>query len=192
MNSLTAGLAMLSKRPETPLTFQLPRRSRESQPYTAGTFGHLSVPRTTISSTAVLLTQSGEFPFHARSELALRGVVGIRRGGNEALDRLDHLGAPSRLGVADPLQLACEPDLLLVQMIELRVAPGNRRRIAADFRSEGAPPRVQVLPDGLAQRGERHQVLSFGSTRRGQCRHEISLERRNFTPIPRQPSRSPG
>src|SRR5690242_3406071 len=132
MNSLTAGLAMRSKRPETPLTFQFPRRSRESQPYTAGTFGHFNMPRTTISSTAVLFTQSGEFPLHARAELALPGVVRIRRGRNESLDRLDQLGAPSRLGVADPLQLAREPDLLLVQMIELRVATGNRRRIAAD------------------------------------------------------------
>src|SRR5690242_6284859 len=52
MNSLTAGLAMRSKRPDTPLTFQFPRRSRESQPYTAGTFGHFSMPRTTMSSIA--------------------------------------------------------------------------------------------------------------------------------------------
>src|SRR5262245_14727114 len=52
MKSFTAGLAMRSKRPETFLINQLPRRSSESQPDTAGTFGHFSMPRMTISSMA--------------------------------------------------------------------------------------------------------------------------------------------
>src|SRR6478736_3963368 len=50
MKSLTAGLAMRSKRPDTFLIIQLPRRSSDSQPYTDGTFGHFSMPRMTISS----------------------------------------------------------------------------------------------------------------------------------------------
>src|SRR5215208_139397 len=45
MNSRNATLPMRS-----PLISQLPRRSRSSQPYTAGTFGHLARLRTTISS----------------------------------------------------------------------------------------------------------------------------------------------
>src|SRR4051812_26996151 len=45
MNSRNAALPMRS-----PLISQLPRRSSESQPYTAGTFGHLARLRATISS----------------------------------------------------------------------------------------------------------------------------------------------
>src|SRR5262249_42821465 len=52
MNSFTAGFAMRWKRPDTFLISQLPRRSSDSQPYTAGTSGHLSMPRMTISSIA--------------------------------------------------------------------------------------------------------------------------------------------
>src|SRR5580765_2584558 len=50
MNSLTAALAMRSKRPPAVLIAQFPRRSSESQPYTAGTSGHFSIDRDTISS----------------------------------------------------------------------------------------------------------------------------------------------
>src|SRR5262245_38728218 len=62
MNSLTAGLAIRSKRPETFLIIQLPRRSSESQPYTAGTFGHFSMLRTTISST-IRVQKFAEFQY---------------------------------------------------------------------------------------------------------------------------------
>src|SRR6266513_6398339 len=50
MNSLTAALAMRSKRPATVLIIQFPRRSSESQPYTAGTSGHFIIERNTIWS----------------------------------------------------------------------------------------------------------------------------------------------
>src|SRR6266496_320730 len=55
MNSLTAAWAMRSKRPATVLIIQFPRRSRESQPYTAGTSGHFSIERNTISSIGALV-----------------------------------------------------------------------------------------------------------------------------------------
>src|SRR5438309_5702334 len=55
MNSLTAAWAMRSKRPATVLIIQLPRRSSESQPYTAGTSGHFSIDRNTISSIGALV-----------------------------------------------------------------------------------------------------------------------------------------
>src|SRR6266498_2548330 len=55
MNSLTAAWAMRSKCPATVLIIQFPRRSRESQPYTAGTSGHFSIERNTISSIGALV-----------------------------------------------------------------------------------------------------------------------------------------
>src|SRR2546421_12404035 len=55
MNSRNATLAMRS-----PLMSQLPRRSSESQPKTAGTFGHFAMLRATISSMRL------EFPAEAR------------------------------------------------------------------------------------------------------------------------------
>src|SRR5688500_15561580 len=55
MNSRSAALAMRS-----PLISQLPRRSSASQPYTAGTFGHLARLRATISSMRLQSSGGGE------------------------------------------------------------------------------------------------------------------------------------
>src|SRR5437773_760915 len=62
MNSLTAAWAMRSKRPATVLIIQFPRRSSESQPYTAGTSGHFSIERNTISSIGPLVCSKSSPP----------------------------------------------------------------------------------------------------------------------------------
>src|SRR3979409_250861 len=87
MNSLTAALAMRSKRPPAVFTIQFPRRSSESQPYTAGTSGHFSIDRDTISSIEALVCSKSNPPagpapneargFHLRPQPA--GALG--RGG---------------------------------------------------------------------------------------------------------------
>src|SRR2546421_9354113 len=58
MNSLTAARAMRSKRPAAVLIIQFPRRSSESQPYTAGTSGHFSIERSTVSSIGLWYARS--------------------------------------------------------------------------------------------------------------------------------------
>src|SRR5262245_26578753 len=58
MNSRSAALPI-----RLPLMSQLPRRSSSSQPYTAGTFGHLAMLRATISS--IGLQSSREEPMSA-------------------------------------------------------------------------------------------------------------------------------
>src|SRR4051812_43622389 len=54
MNSRSPALLILS-----PLIRQLPRRSRDSQPYTAGTFGQRAMPRATISSIGLQSSAGG-------------------------------------------------------------------------------------------------------------------------------------
>src|SRR2546427_8471169 len=68
MNSLTAAWAMRSKRPATVLIIQFPRRSSDSQPYTAGTSGHFSIERSTISSIGALVCSKSNPPDHAPNE----------------------------------------------------------------------------------------------------------------------------
>src|SRR6266545_3588368 len=84
MNSLTAAWAMRSKRPATVLIIQFPRRSRESQPYTAGTSGHFSIERNTISSIGALVCsesnpQADPAPNDVRLLSARRGEPGFPR-----------------------------------------------------------------------------------------------------------------
>src|SRR5881396_3311956 len=74
MNSFTAAWAMRSKRPATVLIIQFPRRSSESQPYTAGTAGHFSIERSTISSIRALVCSKSNPPDHPAPNDA-RGFV---------------------------------------------------------------------------------------------------------------------
>ena len=67
---------------------------------------------------------------------------------------------PSR---TEAVEVAGEPPLLLVQVIELRVAAGNRRGIAADLLGEPLPHAAQMLRDLPLQGGE----ASFGYGRHG-------------------------
>src|SRR5437899_12693697 len=95
MNSLTAAWAMRSKRPATVLIIQLPRRSSESQPYTAGTSGHFSIERNTISSIGPLVCSKSNPPdcpapneargFHLRPQPA--GALGGSRPAGRGLQR---------------------------------------------------------------------------------------------------------
>src|SRR3954454_3667390 len=55
MNSRSAALPMVS-----PLIRQRPRRSSDSQPKTAGTFGHFARLRATISSTVARIFPGGD------------------------------------------------------------------------------------------------------------------------------------
>src|SRR6266487_2951344 len=95
MNSLTAAWAMRSKRPATVLIIQFPRRSSESQPYTAGTAGHFSIERNTISSIGALVSSKSNPPadpapneargFHLRPQPA--GALGGSRPAGRGLQR---------------------------------------------------------------------------------------------------------
>src|SRR5260370_37119578 len=95
MNSLTAAWAMRSKRPATVLIIQFPRRSSESQPYTAGTSGHFSIERSTISSIGPLVCSKSSPPadpaaneargFHLRPQPA--GALGGSRPAGRGLQR---------------------------------------------------------------------------------------------------------
>src|SRR5947208_6306931 len=95
MNSLTATWAMRSKRPATVLIIQFPRRSRESQPYTAGTSGHFRIDRNTISSIGALVCSKSNPPadpaaneargFHLRPQPA--GALGGSRPAGRGLQR---------------------------------------------------------------------------------------------------------
>src|SRR5207249_3669168 len=75
---------------------------------------------------------------------------------DESLDQFDGVFAlEARTGErADPVQVAGEPRLLLVEVIELRVAPRNRRRIVPDLRGERAPAVFEVELDFVPHRRE--------------------------------------
>src|SRR5438477_2208226 len=95
MNSLTAAWAMRSKRPATVLIIQFPRRSSESQPYTAGTSGHFSIESSTIWSIGALVCSKSNPPdrlapneargFHLRPQPA--GALGGSRPAGRGLQR---------------------------------------------------------------------------------------------------------
>src|SRR5947199_6364685 len=95
MNSFTAACAMRSKRPATVLIIQFPRRSSASQPYTAGTSGHFSIERSTISSIGALVCSKSNPPdhpapneargFHLRPQPA--GALGGSRPAGRGLQR---------------------------------------------------------------------------------------------------------
>src|SRR5204862_1461531 len=59
---------------------------------------------------------------------------------------------------AEAVQIAGEPRLLLVEVIELRIAARNRRRIVPDLRGESAPEVLEVEPDFVPHRLELHRV----------------------------------
>src|SRR5712691_4877627 len=75
MKSASAGLPMRSKRSATVLMSQAPRRSSRSQPYTAGTFGHFSIERSTISS----IGSSGIAPDTGSSEKGREAPAALRQ-----------------------------------------------------------------------------------------------------------------
>jgi len=77
------------------------------------------------------------------------------RGSDEALDRFAIR--------AEAVEVAGEPPLLLVQVVELRVAARDRRGIGPDFRGEALAHSAQMLCDLPLQGGE----VSFGYGRHG-------------------------
>src|SRR5260221_7429752 len=95
MTSLPAALAMRSKRPPAVLIAQFPRRSSESQPYTAGTSGNFSIARDTISSIEALVCSKSNPPagpapneargFHLRPQPA--GALGGSRPAGRGIQR---------------------------------------------------------------------------------------------------------
>src|SRR6266581_8257545 len=95
MKSASAGLPMRSKRSAMVLMSQPPRRSSESQPYTAGTSGHFSIDRNTISSIGPLVCSKSSPPadpaaneargFHLRPQPA--GALGGSRPAGRGLQR---------------------------------------------------------------------------------------------------------
>src|SRR5204862_4452361 len=134
MNSLTATWAMRSKRPATVLIIQFPRRSSESQPYTAGTSGHFSIERSTMSSIGALVCSKSKPPdhpvpneprgFHLRPQP--EGALGVSRPAGRGFQRaLFSLLRRRRRGI-----LARD---------RLPLSAGNRREILhRHLRREGA------------------------------------------------------
>src|SRR5258706_13945513 len=95
---------------------------------------------------------------HPRPELPLRVVVRIRRRGDESLDQFDGVAARFPGDRADSIEFPGEPGLLLVEMIELCVAPRNRRGIVPDLRGERAPAVFEGEHDFVPYRSELHRV----------------------------------
>jgi len=95
---------------------------------------------------------------HPRPELPLRVVVRIRCRGDEIARsirwcRRAFSRRPRRFDRAPG-----EPGLLLVEVIELRVAPRDRRGIVPDLRGERAPAVFEVEHDFVPHRSELHRV----------------------------------
>src|SRR2546425_987626 len=138
MNSLTAAWAMRSKRPATVLIIQLPRRSSESQPYTAGTSGHFSIDRNTISSIGALVCSKSN-PSADRHWLARRPhgpLLDAARLRHLARRRAHHKGRA-----------------------HLRHRRSKNEKIAPVARADQAgDPRVRAHP---ARRGERVSAKQF-------------------------------
>src|SRR5258708_33776020 len=95
---------------------------------------------------------------HPRSGLALRIVVRIRRRGDESRDQFEGVAACFPGERADSIELPGEPGLLFVEVIELRVAPRNRRGIVPDLRGERAPAVFEVERDFIPHRRELGRV----------------------------------
>src|SRR5215475_11936208 len=103
----------------------------------------------------------------ARAKLVFRRVFDVGRGG-ELLEQLELLGArngPAR-GSLDALHGPLQPTTLLEQMIELRVATGNRRGVIPDLVVKRALDASQMIADfaqQCLQRGE--SGVAVGSLR---------------------------
>src|SRR6266702_6600219 len=95
----------------------------------------------------------GKLRLQARPEPLLRGIVRVRRRSDESLDQLDVVSALEALfgERGDSIELAGEPRLLLVKMVELRVAARNRRGVVADLLVDRFLSAEQISLDFLPQ-----------------------------------------
>jgi len=110
---------------------------------------------------AVSFSSRGKLRLQARPEPLLRSIVRIGRRSDESLDQLDVVSALEALfgERVDSIELPGESRLLLVKMIELRVAARNRRGLASDLLADNALAATQIVPNLPPQRLQGRQLF---------------------------------